>query len=470
MANQEVWPLTLLLILTGTVIVYVLRIRNPKLTTLTIGPLFLYLVAGVIGTAQLFTIATAVLSVCVVCYVLSRMSLRGIGVTREASSPVWQGDSVDVAITVANRDWMPRLFLRVRCPLPEWLEAEQDTFVIPGLWSGQQTTCRVRARAARRGCYRLAPLELVGADPMDVFQRVARRDTPAEVLVYPLAEEPPGMELWGEDFFGGVPARRLLRPAAGLDFHSLRDYQPGDDVRTIDWKATARLSRLIVVGFEPTQVGDLVVLLDNRGAVHAGRGEHATLERAVSIAAGAAAEVLSAGGTVSVRYLGGDGTVGVSGRGRQDLGRFLDALARLDERAGSLGDVVPDDLRARTVLVITPATGPEVVDVVRRVGAAGGRAVVLLLDAESLPGGAAAGRPDGAGRKRRAAADALSRLGVTGYQDVARTSKARAAAAAAVLRSAGAYVQLVGAETPRRVSAARPQEAIATAPGKAVPP
>lgn len=469
MVDQGMWPLVGLLIFSGTLLVLILRIRNPKLVTLVIAPIFLYLVAGVLGTTQLFIMGTMVLALCGVCYFFSLISLRGVRVSRRAFSPVSQGDFVEIAIQIANHHWLPRLFLRVRSPLPEGLQVEQDTLVIPGLWAGQQVTHRFWARARRRGCYQLPPLELIGADPLDVFQRVSRRDIPTEVVVYPLAEEPPGMELWGDDFFGALPARRMLHPAAGLDFHSLRDYQPGDDVRAIDWKATARLSRLIVVGFEPTQIGDLVVLLDNRREVQAGRGEHSTLERAVSIAAGAVAAVLSVGGTVVLRYLAERNTQHVAGRGRHDLVRFLDALARLEETVGELADLVPHDIRARTVLIITAATGLEVVEAVRRVQGGGGKPVVILLDASRLGEGEEQWTSDGAAWRMQAV-EFLSRLGLTAFEDVTPANLAQTEEAAALLRGVGAHVQVVGPGTIRRMVALPLTEPTAVASREAVTP
>ncbi|MDH7571736.1 MAG: DUF58 domain-containing protein, partial [Armatimonadota bacterium] len=251
MSPREVLPLFLLLILTGIVLVFVLRARNPKLTTVTLGPLFLFLVAGILGAGQLYTMGTMLLSAWVVTWILSRISLRGLEVTRTATTPVTRGEDVEIRVEVTNRHRLPKLFLRVRCPLPKGLQASRDTFVIAGLWPGQRAIARLKARAARRGCYQLAPLQLLGADPLDIFQRTDRRDAPVEIVVYPTADTVPGFDLWGDDLFGELPARRVSRPTAGLDFHSLRDYQPGDDIRTIDWKATARLSRLVVVTYEP---------------------------------------------------------------------------------------------------------------------------------------------------------------------------------------------------------------------------
>jgi uncharacterized protein (DUF58 family) len=58
-------------------------------------------------------------------------------------------------------------------------------------------------------------------------------------------------------------ARRVVRVRAeGREFESLRDYRPGDDRRSIDWKATARRARPMVRVHQPERNQRVLVLLD----------------------------------------------------------------------------------------------------------------------------------------------------------------------------------------------------------------
>ena len=56
--------------------------------------------------------------------------------------------------------------------------------------------------------------------------------------------------------------RKVRRTGMGTEFTELRDYYTGDDPRLIDWKATARRSRLLVRVLEPEQEQTMIVLLD----------------------------------------------------------------------------------------------------------------------------------------------------------------------------------------------------------------
>ena len=55
-----------------------------------------------------------------------------------------------------------------------------------------------------------------------------------------------------------------LRRGAGHDLFSMRDYQPQDDLRHIDWKATARSRRLTVREFTSEDERRITIVLDTR--------------------------------------------------------------------------------------------------------------------------------------------------------------------------------------------------------------
>lgn len=56
--------------------------------------------------------------------------------------------------------------------------------------------------------------------------------------------------------------RRLPRPGEGSDFHQLREYREGDSLRQIDWKATARMQKLIAREYAQERDQQIVFLLD----------------------------------------------------------------------------------------------------------------------------------------------------------------------------------------------------------------
>ena len=77
----------------------------------------------------------------------------------------------------------------------------------------------------------------------------------------------------------------------GLEFEESRPYVPGDDVRTIDWNATARNDELFVKRFREERDQTLLFALDVSASMRfgtAGRAKASTAAHALSLMAAAA--------------------------------------------------------------------------------------------------------------------------------------------------------------------------------------
>ena len=87
---------------------------------------------------------------------------------------------------------------------------------------------------------------------------------------------------------------------SGFDVRELRDYQPGDPLRTVAWKATVRQRRLITREFEDEQSDVEYLAVDISSSMRAGRPRGAKLEHAIEIAAGIAGARLDDGRPVGL--------------------------------------------------------------------------------------------------------------------------------------------------------------------------
>jgi uncharacterized protein (DUF58 family) len=95
-------------------------------------------------------------------------------------------------------------------------------------------------------------------------------------------------------------ARPIRRKAEGREFESLREYRPGDDARTIDWKASARRARTMVRMHQPERDQPVMLVLDC-GRHMAGRVEgRRKLDHAVDAALRLARVSLDQGDHVGV--------------------------------------------------------------------------------------------------------------------------------------------------------------------------
>src|SRR6266571_4089649 len=91
-------------------------------------------------------------------------------------------------------------------------------------------------------------------------------------------------------WFGQVSSRQL---GEGTDFWGVREYTAGDEVRRINWKASARLDRLYTNEYEGERSGDVVIVVDARRESFIGTETDNPIEHGVRAALGIAEHVLA---------------------------------------------------------------------------------------------------------------------------------------------------------------------------------
>jgi uncharacterized protein (DUF58 family) len=205
---------------------------------------------------------------------------------------------------------------------------------------------RVEQLFPKRGHVLVTGFELSTRFPFGFFRLRRRlRARNVELVIYPKLEA-------ASDELHLLPmnAGRMLsaRRGAGHDLHSLRDYQPQDDMRHIDWKATARTSRLIVREFTSEDERRVHIVFDTRAmdsATDGGGGAEkffeARFERGVTGAASLVAHFLEERAEVRLT-LGQE--AGHYGAGREHLYACLRrlALVRPQETTDATGAPQPD--------------------------------------------------------------------------------------------------------------------------------
>ena len=154
--------------------------------------------------------------------------------------------------------------------------------------------------------------------------------------------------------------RQVRRLGNGTEFAELREYRTGEDIRAIDWKATARRSRPVVRVLEPEQEQTLFILLD-RGRLMTARvqglkrfdwGLNATLSLALA--------GLNRGDKVGVAVFDRDITTWIPPeRGNNHLSKLIDRLTPIQpvllepDYLGAVTKVVTQQTRRALVVVIT---------------------------------------------------------------------------------------------------------------------
>jgi uncharacterized protein (DUF58 family) len=194
----------------------------------------------------------------------------------------------------------------------------------------------------RRGLTEVGPLTVRRSDVFGLCLRVQNVADPVTVCVYP-AVHPVQLP--------SAPRLRQLEgitypyaPAGGIAFHSLREYMPGDDLRYVHWRASAKTAsnsgNLLVRQHADPGDASSAVLLDTCAGSYLGSPELAgdCFEEAVDLAASVL--VASARHGFRVRLHTSGGMKVLSGAGRDSTQRVLDALARVAASDREFGPVV----------------------------------------------------------------------------------------------------------------------------------
>lgn len=385
---------------------------------------FIFFVIGVIyGLEQLYLMFAAIVTLPAASYAIGWSALRSLRLRRRLARQVSEGDSIEVELEVTNQGRYGKLLFRVDDELPQWLESEDAGGHVPRLAAGETERLRYRARALKRGIFAVGPASLSACDPVALFEFHTQAAPASEVVVHPQPVVLDDLPLGGEPRFHGRRATRQ-RAEDGIDFHATREYQPGDDLRRIHWKSTARRDVITVLEFERSNSGGVTVVLDLRPESQVGLGRHSTLEYGVKIAAGIAQQTLARGGSFGLVARGAqDRSLHVS-RGRAGLKRVFDVLAAVQangsEAVGqTLRSLAGRLLRGRAVVVISPAVDRETVTALSGLARHGVDCALVMLRADSfaVASAGAQGRASAAAAPAREAyqahARALRRTGVT---------------------------------------------------------
>jgi uncharacterized protein (DUF58 family) len=136
-----------------------------------------------------------------------------------------------------------------------------------------------------RGCFAFGPVGVRSLGPRGLAGHQATAGTAEDVHVYPDIQAVNRYALLarkGTLYEMGVKAARYA--GAGTEFESLRDYQPGDDYRDVDWKATARRGKPITRRFEAERSQTMVLAVDAGRLMTPRVGGLTKLDRAVNAA------------------------------------------------------------------------------------------------------------------------------------------------------------------------------------------
>jgi uncharacterized protein (DUF58 family) len=259
------------------------------------------------------------------------MLVLGVAIAREPDirialeldrDRVLEGDEVTVTIELYARD--PASRLEVLVDLPRWLEpVEGRNPIAIRLEREEERRLELRLRCARWGGFTIRSVHLRARDPAGLFTWTRTVEPRAPLRVYPRPEALRELVRPRETqvFAGNRVARQK---GEGLEFADLRPFAPGDRIRRINWRASARRGELWVNELYAERNADVIVFLDSFVDARGDRG--GTLDAAIRAAASLTERYLAQKDRVGLVNFGGVLNWLQPGTGLRQLYRIVESL------------------------------------------------------------------------------------------------------------------------------------------------
>ena len=324
-------------------------------------------------------------------YIYKKYWNKNLDVSIEfTSSGIFQGDEGKLQEIVENHKHLPLPLLHVKFQTSRNLEFfadegassttdkfyHNDIFQVGG---GEKITRTLKFVGKKRGYYRIDNIGLEGTDLFLVAQMTDNCETYRYFYVYPRALDTEEMRQSLKQLNGEVLVKRHWQEDP-FEYRGIREYQPFDDIRSVNWKATAKTGELKVnqKNYTAQQMIRIFFNMEDVGILK----KYDAVEATLRIVVARAENFISQGISVAVYGNGQDIITGEpvlieSSAGNGQLEMIYKTLARVDaERAGlsfvdMFGETMMQSNGSTQTLVVSPNGYDDFLELLRTYQATG---------------------------------------------------------------------------------------------------
>lgn len=304
----------------------------------------------ILGLLELFVLATMGAAALILAAVYTSTVRLDLGVGRSATpARLRAGSPARVDLVLHNR---ARRSTPVIAAHDSVQDAQGAVLMLAPIRPKGDARIAYRLPTHRRGVVKVGPLDLTLGDPLGLTKAQLRAAEVTNLMVHAkLIDLKPLVAIAGHDPTAEQQPRRALANS-GDEFFALRPYVVGDELKRVNWRASARRDELVVRQEERPKTGRVTVILDRRREIYDEEG----FERAVS----AALSALHSGfrGGDALRFLTSATTSSETDiRSRSDLDAVDEQLVLIDrtESASLIGSLEEQTKvgRGGTLVVVT---------------------------------------------------------------------------------------------------------------------
>ncbi|MFC1900762.1 DUF58 domain-containing protein [Chloroflexota bacterium] len=239
-------------------------------------PLVIFIASLIMHQVPLLLISLLLFLAGAVAKLWGRYCLSRVEYHRKLSSDrVFWGEEVQFEVEISNKKILPLFWLQIDDEVPSevtFLKGNTSPSgnmnrlilnnLLPLSWY-HKVTRRYPIKCLHRGVYTFGPVKMASGDLFGFSKKYEDIQDTSSLIVYPRILPLEKLGIPARQPFGDIRLEKHLFQDPVLTT-GVRDYTPGDSLKQIHWKSTARRGRLQTKVFEPTTTVDMGVFLDVR--------------------------------------------------------------------------------------------------------------------------------------------------------------------------------------------------------------
>ena len=308
------------------------------------GAIFLTL-AGLIRLNYLFISAGLVMLTFVVISSFLDVWMPNVKIRRETTSDnIFEDGTMSVKFIIKNTG-LGIGFVEIYDSLPPQariIKGSNYTLLYMKPW--QEVSFEYSLKLPLRGHYHLGPVKMRVKDAFDLFYNERMEESIHSFSVFPQIEvlEEQVITSRAPKLLSGAMPLNVI--GTGTEFYSLREFVPGDSLRSVNWKALAKKGKMMVNETVREDVMDVILLVDAREVSAVGGGKDTPLEMSCRAAATYAKQLLDERNNVALMVYGDTIDRIDLDRGEHHLFKILTGLSSAKPQGNLKLEIVMKDL------------------------------------------------------------------------------------------------------------------------------
>ena len=308
------------------------------------GAIFLTL-AGLIRLNYLFISAGLVMLTFVVISSFLDVWMPNVKIRRETTSDnIFEDGTMSVKFIIKNTG-LGIGFVEIYDSLPPQariIKGSNYTLLYMKPW--QEVSFEYSLKLPLRGHYHLGPVKMRVKDAFDLFYNERIEESIHSFSVFPQIEvlEEQVITSRAPKLLSGAMPLNVI--GTGTEFYSLREFVPGDSLRSVNWKALAKKGKMMVNETVREDVMDVILLVDAREVSAVGGGRDTHLEMSCRAAATYAKQLLDERNNVALMVYGDTIDRIDLDRGEHHLFKILTGLSSAKPQGNLKLEIVMKDL------------------------------------------------------------------------------------------------------------------------------